>query len=1031
MCGLRRSNARKAAPCWEQQPEQVEPIAPVRPRTGWPSPRTAVTLRRAARIISSGRLSGMPARLALLLAALMGCCGGTDGSRPVPGGALAPANAASTVLWGPARFTVLSPLLLRLELAGEAGYDDRPSLAVINRDTSTPPFTVAILGDNETIQISTEGNVTLRYHNPGGNTSSSPDNRSGMCQRAFSADIQSPCSRSPAYPNGLLNTSQASCCAACVADAGCTAWIWATPGHEAPAGRDPAGTNCWPMATVGGINQNGTSSSRISGVTEVPWNAASLNVSFTVAGQPALWHPGLQDTANLGGAFHSLDCYGWPTDCVASYASSEKHGLLSRSGWFVLDDTAAARLTPPDSRSPSPLPFWYANASAAARPAADMYLFAHGHEYRRALSDYASIGGSPSLPPSSAYGVWWSHWEKYSQAQFDAEVLQGYRNHSLPLNHVMLDVDWHTQPTGNFTVPSYSYGGYTVETDLWPDWQGFIAALHNGLNPSGYGGLKLMLNLHPQGGTDAYNKYWPAFAAMIGHSTEISPGGSNYSKIVPCNWGNQTIAAASFTAFMDHAELADVDGWWTDFDYTDCLGAPTASTPSSWPGMAWSNEVFAGHQRVRGRRPLVLARSGGLGAHRNPVSFSGDTSQTQEILAWQINVTQRGANVLSAAWSHDVGGFMCGSAATCNPINKSDCRRVTQDMCSGDPHMWSNAVLYLRWIQAAVTFPIFRTHASEWGIPVMERRIWEFPANVSTLMGDAMRLRSALRPYLYSEARHAYDSGEAPVHPLWYAYPEEERAYSYTQQYAFGSVLLSSPVWAVNETARGPAGVTGSFKETWLPPASGGSGVWCDFNGSSCVDTSGSASGKIDRRFYGLGDIPLFAPAGAVLPMQTMASVQTVVADPLVLAVWPPAGQPLRFSASSFSLYEDDGNSNEFETGAFTRTVLTANHTGSGAKTGGSTVLTVAAPTGAGFAGAPDARALVVHFRGLAKLANPASLNVSLNGAQVLPGSAGCAAPCWYAVAEAAHTVVLPAGAVVVEVGRRATGAPTVVGFGW
>jgi alpha-glucosidase (family GH31 glycosyl hydrolase) len=46
------------------------------------------------------------------------------------------------------------------------------------------------------------------------------------------------------------------------------------------------------------------------------------------------------------------------------------------------------------------------------------------------------------MPPLSAFGVWWSRYYAYSQEQFETEVLQGYANHSLPLSHVVLDMDW-------------------------------------------------------------------------------------------------------------------------------------------------------------------------------------------------------------------------------------------------------------------------------------------------------------------------------------------------------------------------------------------------------------------------------------------------------------------------------------------------------------------------------------------------------------------------------------------------------------
>lgn len=47
------------------------------------------------------------------------------------------------------------------------------------------------------------------------------------------------------------------------------------------------------------------------------------------------------------------------------------------------------------------------------------------------------------LPPRSAFGIWWSHYEAYSEEYFVRSVVDGFANLSLPLNHVNFDVDWH------------------------------------------------------------------------------------------------------------------------------------------------------------------------------------------------------------------------------------------------------------------------------------------------------------------------------------------------------------------------------------------------------------------------------------------------------------------------------------------------------------------------------------------------------------------------------------------------------------
>ena len=47
-----------------------------------------------------------------------------------------------------------------------------------------------------------------------------------------------------------------------------------------------------------------------------------------------------------------------------------------------------------------------AKAVAHAEKTGDLYLLASGLDYPRALGDWASIGGAPSLPPLAALGIW-------------------------------------------------------------------------------------------------------------------------------------------------------------------------------------------------------------------------------------------------------------------------------------------------------------------------------------------------------------------------------------------------------------------------------------------------------------------------------------------------------------------------------------------------------------------------------------------------------------------------------------------------
>lgn len=593
-------------------------------------------------------------------------------------------------------------------------------------------------------------------------------------------------------------------------------------------------------------------------------------------------------------------------------------------------------------------------------------------------------------------------------------MLANYSSHNLPLSHVVLDVDWHTEDAGVPSGSCYSYGGFTPNRQLWPGWEAFIQSLHDGSNPTGRP-LRLLLNIHPQGGLDHCQVNWPYFAGLLGVNT------SNVSYIVPCDFGNASFSAAMFAAFVDNATssggpgVSDVDHWWTD--HNGCTG-PDGIAAGGNGGMAWANYLFYSHQGLSrpGRRPLVLSRWGGLGNHRTPVSFSGDCFQDLAILQFQLWQTPTAANVL-ASWSHDIGGF--------HAVN------IPGD---GVPGNRTASEVYLRWIQAGVTYPIFRTHCATWGNSLgqqCERRIWLFPHY--EWMADAMRLRNALQPYLYSEARRAYDTGVLPTHPLYYHWPAVEEAYDYHYQYMFGSSILSAPVSSISDNSTGLAN-----KTVWLPP-----GVWCAWNNSGVWQ----GPGVLPQTQWQVWDVPLFVPAGSLVPMKTMASVSAPSADPLVWSVWPLLQAPVELGAhahaqgvfypltTSYTVYEDDGDSLQYEeqgsgsggqwgppgsgTAAQTATLTQSSLTAMS--------LSLTAWAGGGWPQFPASRSYEVHLVGASLPSLPST--ITLNGSPVPPSTT--AIPGWYSVPMINGTLAIPGGSVVVRLGNMAATQTVTVSVQW
>jgi len=542
-----------------------------------------------------------------------------------------------------------------------------------------------------------------------------------------------------------------------------------------------------------------------------PHTAESLSVELPLNGAPVRWQPGLADPLNLRGARRTLDgCHG---------EAALDPGLLSRSGWSLHDDSAVVRFDP-------------ASGWVQARPAGplqDWYFFGYGHDFKAALAEYACFGGAVPMIPRWALGAWWSRYWPYSEQEI-RRLVAAFAEHDFPLDIFVIDMDWH--------LPGWT--GYTWNPALLPDPQALLAWLHRQ-------GLHITLNLHPADGVGPHEAAHPAFADALGSA----PG-----EPIPFRIADERFAQAYFELLHHPLEDQGVDFWW--MDWQQGLG-------SDLPGLdplPWLNHLhFQDMRRRPGRRPMIFSRWGGLGNHRYPIGFSGDTYATWEALRFQPYFTATAANVLYGWWSHDIGGHF--------------------DI--------SEPELYARWVQLGALSPIMRLHSTN--DAAAERRPWAFPQAVRDAARAAFKARYELLPYLYTLARVHADDALAPARPLYYEWPEHEAAYVAREQYALGEQLLVAPIIRPADPASGLA-----HADVWVPP-----GSWVERATGELIH------GPAWTRLFGdLAAMPQLLRAGAILPLAPEGSrSHQQPHDSLILSVFPGDSGELRF-------YEDAGEGEEY-----------------------------------------------------------------------------------------------------------------------
>lgn len=591
-----------------------------------------------------------------------------------------------------------------------------------------------------------------------------------------------------------------------------------------------------------------------------------LSISLNMNGRNVLWYPGKDDAMNLKGTTRTLDGQ------IGDNKRQElENGLLSRAGWSIIDESPKTKRG--DGSTTFAFDKQYDGIDWVAEPvdknAIDWYFLGYGHQYKKALGDFIKVAGRQPMPPLYVLGYWYSKYQRYTSDEF-MEIVNDVKRNNIPMDVMIFDMDWHTE----------GWTGWTWDRTAIPDPEGLIDWMHQN-------GLKVSLNLHPADGVDDDEDYFPLLRDDMGMDKD--------AKVVPWNLSDPKFYHNMFNRIIRAREKQGVDFWWIDWQQN-----LTSKYVNGLGETFWCNHVFYNDMKNNrpDHRPLIFHRWGGLGSHRYPIGFSGDSFTTYGTLAWQPYFTATASNVGFGYWGHDLGGH--------------------QQTDGNDPE------LYLRWMQYGVFTPVFRTHATNW--PGIERRIWKYE-NFPLLL-ETVKLRYALMPYIYTAARQAYDTGVSICRPLYYDSPENNNAYLFEDEYMFGDDILVAPV--VTPTADDGK----ASRRTWLPE-----GKWYDVCRNQVVDGN-----RVFTDSYTQEEIPYFYRAGAVIVNYPPMLNLNTRPDRVILKVVPGAD-------GETSFYEDEGDTEGYKTGAYTMTRLRHEKD----------KLTICPRTGS-FPGMPGERAYTIEF---------------------------------------------------------------------
>ena len=124
------------------------------------------------------------------------------------------------------------------------------------------------------------------------------------------------------------------------------------------------------------------------------------------------------------------------------------------------------------------------------------------------------------------------------------------------------------------------------------------------------------------------------------------------------SWWTDLGDMSTYGNYSVNGQYTWAPGTWENWRcLDDTPGTGNGTRDVSTASTLWSAYVKASRQLKRGKRGLSLGVYGGLGHHRLPMVGSGDTTQEWATIAYEVYMTITSANV-AVAWLHDLGGFI-------------------------------------------------------------------------------------------------------------------------------------------------------------------------------------------------------------------------------------------------------------------------------------------------------------------------------------------------------------------------------------
>ncbi len=506
------------------------------------------------------------------------------------------------------------------------------------------------------------------------------------------------------------------------------------------------------------------------------------------------------------------------------------------------------------------------------------YYVVLGDTADEVISGYRTLTGKAPIMPKWAMGFWQSR-ERYKTQQEIVSTVAEHRRRGIGLDNIVMD--W-----SHWEVDQW--GSHEFDPARFEDPKQMVDSIH-ALD------ARFMISV------------WPKFYITTDHYKELDAIGAIYRQAVVDSvrdWIGRGYIGSFYDAYnpaarklfwqqmSEHYLTLGVDAWWMDASEPDILSNASLAYRKALSGPTYlgsstrylntyalmnAEAIYTGQRTERpNQRVFLLTRSGFAGLQRySTATWSGDIGTCWEDMKAQISAGLNFSISGIPYWTQDVGGFSV--------------QKKFEKATEGSEAMEEWRELNARWHQWGAFTPLYRSHGQYPFRELYHIAPETHPAYQSMLYYN--RLRYRLMPYIYTLAARAWLEDYTLMRPLVMDFAEDKEVLNIGDQFMCGDALLVCPVYEYKARSR----------ELYLP-----AGLWYDFYTEQPLEGGRRlmVAAPYERS-------PLYVRSGQILPMGP-AIEHTAQDTQGELIVHVYTGRD-----ASFSLYEDEGTTYDYEGGAY------------------------------------------------------------------------------------------------------------------